>query len=269
MVVDNNSSDNTADVVKELSQRSAIAISYFFEKKQGLSAARNRGLKESFGEYVGFLDDECVVRPDWLEIVAADIDEFAPAIIGGPYVGAFLPGSVPKWFKLEYGNAYFLSRRFSRGYQNEFRASGGNMVLRRDVVHGQQFDDRLGVKGNELKLGEEVVLQERYISANAGAAAFYEPRMEVAHYILPQKMTLSYHANRLMEFGAWHGEIKTAVMPLFIARSLAYLCISPLLLTFRDRCTYRYWQNYAYERVLPAIMPVFGAVSEKFRRRYR
>jgi glycosyltransferase involved in cell wall biosynthesis len=112
LVIDNNSGDNTKGVVASFSRRSPIAILYFHEPQQGLSAARNRAMKEACGDYVGFLDDECVVQPDWLEIVVADIDEFAPFIIGGPYIGAFLPGTAPAWFKPEYGNTYFLAKGF-------------------------------------------------------------------------------------------------------------------------------------------------------------
>ena len=119
------------------------------------------------------------------QIIVADIDEFAPFIIGGPYIGALLPGTAPKWFKKEYGDAYFLGNHFERGYQREFRASGGNMVMCRRVCETQQFDHKFGQKGNKMKFGDETFLQERFLSENAGVMVFYEPRIEVAHYILP------------------------------------------------------------------------------------
>ena len=206
LFVDNNSSDNTKDVVDYYSRRSPITIIYFHELHQGASMARNRATSEARGDYVAFLDDECVVRPDWLEIIVADIDEFAPYIIGGPYIGALLSRKTPKWFKREYGDAYFLAYNFKRGYQKEFLASGGNMVLHRSVYATRQFDQNLGPKGNEMKFGEETFLQKYFLSENAGAMVFYEPRIEVAHYILPHKMSLSYHARRQMELGACHYE---------------------------------------------------------------
>ncbi|MGY3602739.1 MULTISPECIES: glycosyltransferase family 2 protein [unclassified Bradyrhizobium] len=268
LVVDNNSTDDTREVVACYSKRSSIPIFYFHEPEQGSSAARNRAINESYGDYIGFLDDECVVSPNWLEIVFEDIQEFAPYIIGGPYIGALLPATGPKWFKAEYGNAYFLNYGLGRGFQNEFRASAGNMLIHKTVFQTQRFDRKLGMKGNEMKFGEESFLQERFLSKNPGAAAFYEPRIEVTHYILPHKMSLSYFAKREMEMGACHYcTFKIQSLPIEIARACAYLCIAPFVAVFRDRRAFPFWQNYLYEQVIPRLS-VFGAALERVRRRY-
>jgi hypothetical protein len=122
------------------------------------------------------------------------------------------------------------------------------------------------MKGNELKLGEEVLLQDRFLNENPGTMVFYEPGIEVIHYILPHKMTLSYCAKREMEGGAvrWG----SATLSLELTRALAYLCLSPLGAVFRDRSALPYWQNYACEKVIPRVMPVFGAALERIRKRY-
>jgi glucosyl-dolichyl phosphate glucuronosyltransferase len=266
LVVDNNSVDNTKEIVDSYSRQTPITISYFCESQQGLSAARNRAIKEACGDYLGFLDDECVAPKDWVQIIVEDIDHFAPFIIGGPYIGALLPGTSPKWFKTEYFT-YVLPKHSTRGYQKGFRASGCNMLLHRSVCETQQFHEGFGMKGNELKLGEEVLLQDRFLNENPGTMVFYEPGIEVIHYILPHKMTLSYYARREMEGGAvrWG----SAALSSELMRALAYLCVSPLGALFRDRSAYPYWQNYACEKVIPRVMPVFGAALETIRKRYR
>jgi glucosyl-dolichyl phosphate glucuronosyltransferase len=266
LVVDNKSVDNTKEVVECYSRHSPIAIFYFYESQQGLSAARNRAIKEACGDYIGFLDDDCIVPKDWLQIIVEDIDNFAPFIIGGPYIGALLPGASPKWFKAEYFT-YVLPKSFERGYQKEFRASGCNMFLHRRVCEAQQFDEGFGMKGNELKLGEEVLLQDRFLSENAGSMVFYEPRIEVIHYILPHKVSLWYCARREMEGGA--SRWGPTALSFELVRALAHLCVSPLHGLFRDRRVYPYWQNYACEKVFPRVMPVIGAALERVRKRYR
>lgn len=266
LVVDNNSVDNTKEVVSSYSRQSKIAIFYFHEPQQGLSAARNRAIKEACGDYLGFLDDECVAPTDWLQVIVEDIDSFAPFIIGGPYIGALLPGAAPKWFKTEYFT-YVLPKHSKRGYQKEFRASGCNMFLHRRVCETQRFHESFGMKGSELKLAEEVLLQDCFLSENPGAMVFYEPGIEVIHYILPHKMTLSYCARREMEGGA--SRWGSAALSFELIRALAYLCMSPLGAAFRDRIAYPYWQNYACEKVIPRVMPVFGATLERIRKRYR
>lgn len=267
LIIDNNSADCTKDVVADYSRRSPIPMVYFHEPEQGLSAARNRAIREARGEYIGFLDDECVVRPDWIQLLVADINEFAPPIIGGPYIGALLPGTGPKWFKTEYGNAYFLAQRFERGYQKEFRASGGNILLHRKVFKTLQFDQSLGMKADELKLGEEISLQNRFLKENPGTMIFYEPRIEVAHYILPEKMSLSYHARRAMEAGASR-KIEGAALALEAAWAFIHLCAFPFRALLRNKATHPYWQNYIYERLIPRVMPVIGSLLERRQRRY-
>lgn len=269
LVIDNNSADKTKDVVQGCTLRSQIPIRYVHEPRQGVSAARNRATKEARGDYLGFFDDECVVRHDWLDVVTADIQEFSPLIIGGPYVGAVFPGTAPKWFKTEYGNAYFLANNFERGYQKTFRASSGNMVVHSSVCRAQQFDEKFGMKGNEVKLGEETLLQERFLNEHAGVMVFYEPGIEVVHYILPYKMNLRYRTRRCMAAGASHLKLGPVRLSMQVACAFAHLGVSLFRAILRDRVAYPYWQNYAYERVIPSVMPVFGVALERFRKRYQ
>ena len=72
-----------------------------------------------------------------------------------------------------------------------------------------------------------------------------------------------------MELGACLYRIRSTAVPFEkVARAIAHLCVSPLRAVFRDRGAYPYWQNYAYEKVIPRVMPVIGAALEKLRRRY-
>ena len=124
------------------------------------------------------------------------------------------------------------------------------MLLHRRVCEKQQFDPNFGVNGEELKFGEEIDLQERFLSENVGAMIFYEPRIEVAHFILPKKMSLSYRVRREMELGACHYKVGSAVLSFELIRVLAHLCVFPFRAAFRDRIAYPFWQNYAYENVI-------------------
>jgi glycosyltransferase involved in cell wall biosynthesis len=269
IVIDNNSSDDTEQVVRRFASESSVKLSYCFEARQGVAKARNRAVRESRGEYLGFLDDECTVRADWIEVAVAAIEEFHPLIIGGPYTGAVLPGNVPAWFKREYGDAYFLAYRFKRGFQAHFQVSEGNLFLHRKVFETQQFDEGLGMKGGELKLGEGPDLQERVLMDNPGALAFYEPNLEVAHFILPQKMRLSYHARRMMESGASYYDRNSIRLLFRLAKAFVLLALAPIAVVIRNRRAYPFWQNYVYEKVIPVTLPPIGATLERIRPRYR
>jgi len=68
IVVDNNSSDNTAQVVQEYQANwlPGVPVKYIFEPEQGAAFARLRAVKEAQGELIGFLDDDNLPNPDWI-----------------------------------------------------------------------------------------------------------------------------------------------------------------------------------------------------------
>ena len=66
IVIDNNSSDDTAGVVAEMAAASPDRIRYVFEGRQGKSHALNTGLTLARGEILAFTDDDVRVAPDWL-----------------------------------------------------------------------------------------------------------------------------------------------------------------------------------------------------------
>jgi glycosyltransferase involved in cell wall biosynthesis len=68
VVVDNNSSDNTAEVIKnyQLNWGRKPDLRYVLEKQQGIAFARMRGVIEASGELVAFLDDDNLPATDWV-----------------------------------------------------------------------------------------------------------------------------------------------------------------------------------------------------------
>src|ERR1019366_3158512 len=66
LIVDNNSSDQTREVVEDFCRRYPGRFRYLFERRQGLSSARNAGIRESQSEILAFTDDDATVEPDWL-----------------------------------------------------------------------------------------------------------------------------------------------------------------------------------------------------------
>ncbi len=68
IVVDNNSTDNTAKVVHSYQANwpKQYPLKYCFEPKQGAAYARNRAFKEAKGSLVGFLDDDNLPTADWI-----------------------------------------------------------------------------------------------------------------------------------------------------------------------------------------------------------
>lgn len=62
IVIDDGSDDNTADVVAALQG----PIKYFHQTNQGVSSARNRGIREATGDWISFLDSDDEWEPHYL-----------------------------------------------------------------------------------------------------------------------------------------------------------------------------------------------------------
>jgi glycosyltransferase involved in cell wall biosynthesis len=63
VVVDDGSTDNTADVVRSYQLEFSNKIAYVFQHNRGLSAARNHGISLASGEYLLFLDADDELLP--------------------------------------------------------------------------------------------------------------------------------------------------------------------------------------------------------------
>lgn len=68
LIVDNNSSDQTAAVIREHQSAwyNKVPLRYCFEPKQGVAFARQRAVEEAQGTLIGFLDDDNLPQPDWV-----------------------------------------------------------------------------------------------------------------------------------------------------------------------------------------------------------
>ncbi len=66
IVIDDGSTDDTASVLQPLVKQGLIQ--YIYQKKQGVSAARNRGIIEANGQYIAFLDSDDLFEPEKLDI---------------------------------------------------------------------------------------------------------------------------------------------------------------------------------------------------------
>ncbi len=83
IVLDNNSKDETEKVVRNFTDSRII---YIRHKQIGISEARNLGVKNAHGEYVGFLDDDDEWLPNKLELQVA-LFERSSSRIGLVYGG--------------------------------------------------------------------------------------------------------------------------------------------------------------------------------------
>lgn len=71
IVVDDGSSDRTADIISSYKDR----LIYIRKENEGISTARNRGIEIARGEYLAFIDHDDIWFPEFLEEVVAELDK--------------------------------------------------------------------------------------------------------------------------------------------------------------------------------------------------
>ena len=195
VVVDNNSKDDTAERVAAFAAaHPTLNIRYVFEGVQGLSAARNAGIRASVGEIVAFIDDDERIVPEFIEVYIHLFDTQANASSAGGKIIAEYPSGRPAWMSryseepianpMDFGEkvSLFPSHRIP---------GGGNMAIRRKVLDEVgYFNPKLGRTGNRLIGGEESDLFERL--RQQGMLCYYAPRAVMYHIIGPEKLTKDY-----------------------------------------------------------------------------
>src|SRR5262249_23193019 len=132
-VIDNNSKDDTRQVAEAFCRRQPQNFRYVFEPLQGKSNALNRGIRESQGDGLAFIDDDVIARPDWLEKLVAPLNNPEFAGSGGriEHPVDFRP---PDWLALDgiYGMGGVLAL-FDRGREGHELCEppyGTNMAFR-------------------------------------------------------------------------------------------------------------------------------------------
>lgn len=66
IIVDNNSTDKTKNIIKKF-QRKNNKVTYVFEAYKGRGSARNAGIKKAKGEIIVMTDSDCIVPNNWIE----------------------------------------------------------------------------------------------------------------------------------------------------------------------------------------------------------
>jgi len=75
IVVDNNSMDNTLELLSDYKKRHPdYNFRFYTEPNQGVAYARTRCAKEAKGEIVAYLDDDSTAQPGWLKDIAEFFD---------------------------------------------------------------------------------------------------------------------------------------------------------------------------------------------------
>lgn len=210
VVVDNNSSDNTARLAASFAGKTP-QCRYIFVGKPGKSAALNEALSQTTSELVGMIDDDEEIDPDWFTVAFREFQDPDLEYIGGPYLPnweAPPPDWLPDGFK---GVIGVVPRPERVPFSPDFPGilMGGNIVIRRKTLEKiLPYPEKIGKIGNRIRSGQDEAAYHRLLKI--GAKGMVIPDLKIYHWIPVSRMTRRYFRRwslgRGIGVGAQHRE---------------------------------------------------------------
>ena len=206
LVVDNNSSDRTAEVFNEhqsANSKDRNPIRYVKETNQGLTYARNRGIRESQAPYVVFLDDDIRASEKLITAWLQFFNDNPDAIAAGGRIHVRFDAERPEWmshFLLPLVGRHDLGKTIKKYPSHKF-PFGGNMGFKKSIFEEVgYFDTELGKKGDKLYAkGEEKELFDR-VRAQTNQI-YYIPDAFLYHHVDGSRLTRDYVHNQARSLG--------------------------------------------------------------------
>lgn len=203
LVVDNNSRDQTRELVEKYCTREPNRFRYLFEGQQGKSHALNAGIRSARGEILAFMDDDVTVEPTWLQLLTSSLTD-------GPWAGAggriFVERgfSPPTWLAIDgpyaMGGVLVVFDRGDKPGDLDWAPYGTNMAFRKEMFakYGGFRTDLGPNPKNEIR-GEDTEFGRRLMFA--GERLRYEPEAVVFHSVVESRIRKKYFLDWYFDFG--------------------------------------------------------------------
>jgi glycosyltransferase involved in cell wall biosynthesis len=196
ILVDNNSTDRTRQVVESFKELGHSNLHYVFEPRQGVSYARNTGIKRASAQVIAFTDDDVVVSRNWIVTIKRMFYEHPEVdCIGGKVLPEW-SNDPPAWLTREnwsplalqdYGCELFYINR-----DKSLCLVSANLAFRRSVF------DRIGRFAPELQrvkdgIGSMEDLELLIRFWRAGGQSLYVPSLVVTTEVPQERVKKAYH----------------------------------------------------------------------------
>ncbi len=213
VIVVESSGDGTGRIVRDLFPDVRLIES---PKQLTAGAARNRGGAEALGRLLFFVDQDCVVPPDWIGRLSAHLRDPKVGAAGGS-IGIRNLGNLSGCavYFLEFLTHFPNGRSMQR---NTNFLIACNCAIKRDVFRKSGFPDRT--------LAEDILFT--HTARTSGFDIVYDPKVTVGHWNRSGWTEfLSYNRKMGKAAAGYHMEIRKAIMKPFL-RFPILVFVSPL-----------------------------------------
>jgi len=197
LIVNNNSSDDTINVLQKLSTEAGPPLRFVTETKQGIAHARNRSIEECIeSDYMFVMDDDELPSPGLLDAAYHSLSTEENDCVGGKVEVKFKNNTKPKWLgedllgflaETNYGNTAFSIKDDSTPIWT------ANIAYRVGIFRENadlRFDIRYNRSGKAVGGGEDEMMFNEWLKRSYKLA--YNPAMIVDHYVESWRLKQSY-----------------------------------------------------------------------------
>lgn len=196
VVVDNNSTDKTLEVVEECNRNGKKEVIYVQEPEIGLHNSRHAGAKAAKGEILAYVDDDVICDSNWLSELVKPYTDPEVGCVGGKILPKW-EAEPPEWVKLYPSSLSLLDLGDAIKELKTPKIYGCNFSIRRSLLFevGGFNPDAFGDKKLIWYRGDgETGLLRKVLAIDS--KIIYMPHAIVWHVIPESRMTLNYFKNR-------------------------------------------------------------------------
>jgi glycosyltransferase involved in cell wall biosynthesis len=215
IVVDNNSTDATPQVVESFIARGYDNLRYVFEERQGVSFARNTAVAQARAPIVAFTDDDVQVPGNWVATLKRSLDSHPEVDWVGGKVLPRWPRRPPSWLTRDHWAPLAI---VDYGDQDFYTDLGrpiclitASLAIRREAVaRVGGFRPEVGGVGG---VGSSVQRMKSFVGSmedhelqvrlwKAHRRGLYDPQLVVTSDVSTDRLSKAYH--RRWHFGHGH-----------------------------------------------------------------
>jgi hypothetical protein len=206
LVVNNNSTDDTASILEEFKIDPRVRV--FFAPEPGLSHARNLGVAKAQAPWILFLDDDVEVDSDFFIQYATNITVHADhGFFGGPIIPHF-SGPHKRWTRSVLASHGWIYSCIDLGpVSNTFTTVqspfGANFCVRKDLLTRFPFSPDRGYRHGQLIPGEETALVSLLHAVSV--KGMWLADCPVRHCLPEERNSLRYLVRRALGQGIANG----------------------------------------------------------------
>ncbi len=193
LVMDNNSTDKTKEVVGNFSEKFEVPLRYILETRQGKSWALNTGIKEAKGDIIAFTDDDVIVDKAWLSEIHKAFVEHKCDGLGGK-VWPRWEITPPAWLDKKLWGPLALIDHSDKAFymtDKDLEFVGANCVYKKELFEKfGGYQTGLGPSGERLFRGEDTEVYQRFLAKQC--KLLYSPDVVVEHCINKERINKKY-----------------------------------------------------------------------------